>query len=83
MRGLEHGRVGADVGARRHAEPADEPRGEIGDDVAVQVGEHEHVVLLRALHEPHAHGVDEVLPRLDVRVVAGHLAEHGEEEPVA
>jgi isocitrate dehydrogenase (NAD+) len=43
VRGLEDGRVLADVRARRHAEPADEAGGEVGDDVAVQVREDEDV----------------------------------------
>ena len=36
----------ADVGAGRHAEPSDEPGPEVGDDVPVQVGQDDDVVLL-------------------------------------
>ena len=70
VRRLEHRRLRADVRAGRHAEPADETGGQVADDVAVEVREHEHVELLRALDEPHAQRVDEGLPRLDVRIVA-------------
>ena len=61
--------VGADVAARRDAEAADEPGGQVADDVAVEIRQHEHVELLRALHEPHADRVDQVLPRLDLGIV--------------
>ncbi len=36
--------VVADVGARRDAEAADQPGAEVADDVAVEVGQQEHVV---------------------------------------
>ena len=67
VRRLEDGRVGADVPARRDAEAADEAGGQVADDVAVEVRQHEHVELLGPLHETHAERVDEVLPRLDLR----------------
>ena len=66
----------------RDAEAADEAGGQVADDVAVEVGQHEDVELLRPLDEPHAERVDEILARLDVGVVARDLAEDGEEEPV-
>ena len=64
------------------AEASDEAGGDVADDVPVQVRQDEHVVLLRALDEPHAERVDEHLARRDLRVVGGDLAEDGEEEPV-
>ena len=73
---------GADVRAGRDAEPADEAGSEVGDDVAVEVRQHEHVELLRPLHESHAERVDEVLARLDVGVFGCDLAEDVEEQPV-
>ena len=82
MRRLEDGAVRADVAAGRDAEAADEAGGEVADDVAVEVRQHEHVELLGPLDEAHADRVDEVLPRLDLRVVLRHLAEDLEEEPV-
>ena len=39
------------------------------------------VVFLGPLHEAHADGVDEVLLRLDVGVLGGHVPEDLEEEP--
>ena len=82
VRRLEDGRVGADVAARRDAEAADEPGGQVADDVAVEVRQHEHVELLGPLDETHADRVDEVLPRLDLGVLLRDVAEDVEEEPV-
>ena len=73
--GLEDGRRVADVRPRRDAEAADEPGGEVADDVAVQVRQHEHVVQLRLLDELHAHVVDDPVLELDpARVVDRDLA---------
>ena len=45
---LEDGGLGADVGARRDAEAADQPGAQVADDVAVQVRQDQHVVQRRA-----------------------------------
>ena len=74
MRGLEDGRLGAEVAARGEPEPADQARGQVGDDVAVEVREHEHVVLLGPLDELHAEVVHDAVLELDVRVLLGDLA---------
>ena len=52
-------------------EAADEPRREVADDVAVQVGQDEHVVQLGLLDELHAHVVDDAVLELDPAVVVG------------
>ena len=52
-------------GARPEA--ADHAGAEVGDDVAVEVGEHDHVVLLRPRHELVAEVVDDAVLELDVR----------------
>ena len=74
VRRLEHGRVLAEVRAGRDAEAADHPGAQVGDDVAVQVREHEHVVLLGPLYELHAHVVDDPVVEGDVGVLLGDLA---------
>ena len=68
--------------ARGEAEPADQARGKVGDDVAVQVREHEHVVLLGPLDELHRQVVDDAVLELDVRVLLRDLAGDLEPEPV-
>ncbi len=82
MRRLEDRDTVSEVGARREPEPADHPRAQVGDDVAVQVREHEHVVFLRPLDELHAHVVHDTVVELDARVLLGDLAGHAQEEPV-
>ena len=79
---LEHRSLRADVGARRDAEASHQAGGEVADDVAVEVREHEDVELLRPLNQAHAERVDQRLPRLELGKVLGHLAEHAEEEAV-
>ena len=44
--GLEHGVLPSDVGAGDQAEPADQPRAQVGHDVAVEVGQQQHVEAL-------------------------------------
>jgi hypothetical protein len=82
VRRLEDGDVLAVVRAGRHAEPADQPRADVGHDVAVEVREHEHVVFLGVLHDLHAHVVDDLVLELDVGVLGRDLACGVEPEPV-
>ncbi len=60
----------ADVGAGGHAQAADQPGAQVAEDVAVEVGQHEHVVQLGLLHQLHAHVVDDAVLELDVGVLA-------------
>src|SRR5205823_5585873 len=64
------------------SEPSDEARGEIGDDVTVEIREHEHVVLLGPLDELHAKVVHDPVLELEVGVLLGNLAGDAKEEPV-
>ena len=81
--GLEHRHAGAEVRAGHDAEPADQPGAQVGDDVAVEVRQHDHVELLGLHHELHARGVDDALVVGDVRMRAGDLANAVEEQAVA
>src|SRR4029077_9134119 len=72
----------AEVRTRGEAEAADETRGEVGDDVSVEVRQDEHVVLLRTLDELHAEVVHDSVLELEVRVLLGDLARNAEEEAV-
>ena len=62
--------LAAQVGGADDAETADQPGAQIRDDVAVQVGHHQHVELRRVHHQVHARGVDDLLVVLDVGVVS-------------
>jgi len=48
----------ADIAAAPEAQAADHLRAEVRNDVAVQVGRHQNVVVERVLQQPHAHRVD-------------------------
>ena len=82
MRGLEHGRLLPDVRAGRHTKAADEAGAQVGDDVAVQVGQDEDVVLLGSLDELHREVVHDAVVEADVRVVLGHPSRRLQEQPV-
>ena len=69
------------VRAGSDTEPADHPRREVGEDVAVEVRQHEHVVLLRPLHELHAHVVHDPVVELDVDVLGRDLAGDRSQSP--
>ena len=57
---LEDRRVAADVGARRHAQPADQAGNQVGEDVAEQVGRSPARRTARVEHQLHrAAGVDD------------------------
>ena len=79
--GLEHGVAVADVGAARRADAALKLRGLIGDDVAVEVRQQQH--LKAAAHalvdEVRRHDVDIVVIDGDLRIVGGHLVADGGE----
>ena len=62
--------------------PPIRPGREVGDDVAVEVRQHEHVVLLGPLDELHAEVVHDPVLELDVRVLLGDLAGDLQPEPV-
>ena len=62
----------ADVGARGHAQAADEAGAEVGDDVAVEVLEQQDVEARGVEHELHAGVVDDHLVVGDLGIVLGH-----------
>ena len=72
----------ADVRPGGDAQAADEPGAEVGEDVAVEVGQDQDVVQLGLLHELHAHVVDDPVLEFDVGVRLGDLAADFEEEAV-
>src|SRR5579863_232983 len=66
--GFEQRALVAEVGAGNEAKPAYQAGAEVGDDVAVEVFEQQHVKLLRTHHELHAAIVDDHLAVLDAGV---------------
>src|SRR5690606_36852534 len=66
---LEDGVLLADVGARGDAETAGEAGHQVGEDVAEQVGGHQHVERLGVAHQLHGGGVDDDVVGLDVGVL--------------
>jgi hypothetical protein len=82
VHGLEDGRVGPDVGARRHAEPADEAGHEVGQDVAEEVGGDDDIEAPRVEHELHRARIDDHRLHLDAALVAAlvHLLGRLEED---
>ena len=71
--GFEDGVVVADIGARHDAQPAHQPGGEVRNDVAVEVRQHQHVERLRPHHQLHAGVVHDQFVVLDLREVAPPL----------
>ena len=82
MRRLEHGHFVPEVCTRCDAEAPDQASADVAQDVAVEIGKDEHVVLLRAGHQLHRAVVDNSILELDIRVLLGHRARGGEEQPV-
>lgn len=61
--------IPTDVSGGSEPEAADEAGAEVRDDVAVEVGHHHHVEVLRLLDELHHGAVDDHLLILDRRVL--------------
>ena len=81
MDGLKHGVAVADVGAARRADAALQLRGLVGDDIAVEVRQQQH--LKAAAHalvdEVRRHDVDVIIIDGDLRIVGGDLVAEGGE----
>ena len=82
VRGLEHGQLGADVARAAEAEAADHLGAQVGNDVAVEVGRDQHVVVEGVLQQPHRHGVNVGVVHLDFGEVLGHGLGGFQEQPV-
>src|SRR3990172_4767252 len=79
---LEDGHIVADVGPWGNSKPAHQAGAEVGEDIAVKVGEHQHVVQLRLLDELHAHVVDDAVLELDIGELLGYFLGRVEEEAI-
>ena len=68
---------------RRPSQAADQPGTQIGDDVAVQILQEQHVELFRPDHELHAGGVDDLFVVVDLRIMGRTASSAPQEEPIA
>ncbi len=62
---LKDGETVTDVAAGGKAQPADQLRGQVGDDVSKHVAGYQDPIILRVLYQPHRHCVHVGLPQLD------------------
>ncbi|BBG31411.1 ABC-type sugar transport systems, ATPase [Zymobacter palmae] len=62
----------ANVGPRCHAQPTDQTRTQIGQDIAEQVGGHDDIELLGLHDQLHTGVIDDQLVGLDLRILSGH-----------
>ena len=81
--GLEDGHLVAVVARGREAEAADQPGGQVADDVAGQVGGDDDVELGGVLGHLVGHVVDDEVLRLDLGVLRRELLEDALEEALA
>ena len=83
MHRLEHPDFGTEVCRGHDAESAHQACTEIRHDVSVQIGQQQHVELLRLHHEMHARGIDDAVVLRDIRIMRRDVLHALEEEPVA
>src|ERR1700733_13925293 len=57
MHGFEYRRIGANIGTRRHSQAAHQARDQVGQNVAEQIGGHQHVELPWVQHQLHRAGI--------------------------
>src|SRR3989449_9221565 len=69
------GATGVKIGARREAESADEPRAQVGEDVAVEVVRHDHLKPLGLAHQLQRQRVHVAVLGLDAGERGGHPLE--------
>ena len=77
---LEDRGVGADIGAGREAEPADQAGDLVGEDVAEEVGRDQHVELPGVEHELHRAGIDDAVVAVDAALISPRRSSAGLEE---
>ena len=80
---FKDGDIATDVCTRSEAEPAHKTSGKITDNVALQVGEHHHLVLRWLHHQVHAQCVNDHVGRGNAWVFQGHSAESFKEQAVS
>jgi hypothetical protein len=81
--GLKHGALFADISAGHHAQAANQACRQIAHHIAVQIGQQQHVELLRVQHHLHAGVVDDQFFVFDVFVLLGHRANGPQEQSIA
>ena len=69
MDGFKNGALVPEIRARDKAESADQPRAQIGNNVAVEIFQQQHVVLVGVHHQLHAGVVDDVLAVSDLGIL--------------
>ena len=70
----------ADIGAGRHAEAADQARHLVGQNIAEEIGGHDHIELPRVHHELHGAGIDDTIVHRDPAFIfLGDVAANFEE----
>ena len=79
---LEYRAVSADVAAGREAKTADKAGTQVREDVTIQVGHHQDVVLTGVLHHVEAHCVQVPLLELDAGVSLSGLSTALQEQTV-
>ncbi len=83
VHGLEERRRqgGAEIRRGRQAQPADQPRGFIREDITKHVCRHDHVKAFRLCDQSHCHCVNQHLLHREIGVVCRHFESRLAEEP--
>ena len=72
----------AEIGAGDKAQSADQSCAQIGDDVAVKILHHHHVILVRIHHQLHTGVVDDVFAVGDLRIFLGDIPRAAQEKTI-
>ena len=82
MRGFEDGERCPDITGASEAESTHHLGGKVGNNVAIEIGGDENVVVCRVLQQPHADCIDICVVRRDVGILPGHPLRLFKEHPV-
>src|SRR5208337_1500651 len=79
---FEHGALVSEICAGNQTESTNKRRAQVGDDVAIEVFQQQHVVLVRVHHQLHTGVVHNVLAVSNLRIFSGDIARAADEQPV-
>src|SRR5581483_1567233 len=82
MHSFENGAFIANIGARHQSKTPDKSGTEIGDDIAIEIFQQQHVVLVRVHDQLHAGIVDDVFSVRNLGVFLGYVARAAQEQAV-
>src|SRR5208337_5630440 len=82
VHGLENGAFMAEISAGNEAKTADQSRAQVGNNVAVEILQQQHVILVGVHHQLHAGVIDNVLAVGDLGILLRDVARAAQKQSI-